>query len=288
MIRVFFFAALACLLTSVMYAQSQNPVPTPGTKHTSINQKEAASAQKQATKDQRGTEQFPIFVKTVATPPSQKELERERKNQQENTSINNRIANLTMWLVIVGILQFATFIAQSIILGKSLASTKRAANAAKQSVEIIPNIERAYVFVQVHFHQEFMPSNGYTEYLAKIGIVNKGKTPAILSDWSCVAWVLGMDGELPSLAETDFDKPWIPAGTVVIGADGERVENVNIQTNAVEMKLLEQHLKRLVCYGVVSYEDVFGNSHQTGFHWEYQHRFGDFYPAKDHELNYRT
>jgi len=249
----------------------------------------------QATKDQRGTEQFPIFVKTVPTPQSQEELERERKNQQENTPINNRIANFTKLLVIVGVLQFATFIAQAIILSISLIATKKAADAAKQSAEVaaknsevIPTIERAYVFVEVDFSQEFIPDRGITEFIAKIGIANRGKTPALLLDCSYIAKVVGLNEELPEISKMEIPSPWIPAGTVVIGADDKRIVPATIQTNAVEMKSVEAYTDRLVCYGVIRYEDVFRKSHETGFCWEYQDRVKDFYPAKDHERNYRT
>ena len=249
----------------------------------------------QATKDQRGTEQFPIFVKTVPTPQSQEELERERKNQQENTPINNRIANFTKLLVIVGVLQFATFIAQAIILSISLIATKKAADAAKQSAEVaaknsevIPTIERAYVFVEVDFSQEFIPDRGITEFIAKIGIANRGKTPAMLLDCSYIAKVVGLNEELPEISKMEIPSPWKPAGTVVIGADDKRIVPATIQTNAVEMKSVEAYTDRLVCYGVIRYEDVFRKSHETGFCWEYQDRVKDFYPAKDHERNYRT
>lgn len=129
---------------------------------------------------------------------------------------------------------------------------------------------------------------GITEYVAQIGIVNGGKTPAVLLDCSYTARIIGLDEELPEISKIDPDKRWIPSGTVIIRANYERTESAIIQTSAIEMKSVESCINRLFCYGVIRYEDVFGKPHETGFCWEYQDRFKDFYPAKDHKRNYRT
>ena len=200
----------------------------------------------------------------------------------------------TFALVVVGALQVAIIFHTLKANRLAAEAAKKAADAAKQSAEIatrsaeaIPNIERAYIFVTVSFCEEFLKEHGSTEFAAEITIANRGKTPAILLDCSHIAKIVGLDDQLPEISGIDADKPWIPSGTVTIGADHERIEHAIIPTYAEQMNSVKTQTERLVCYGVIRYEDVFCGVHETGFCWEYQHRLHDFYPAKDHKRNYR-
>jgi hypothetical protein len=255
------------LFCSISYAQSQRPTP-----------EEGEQATESTASNQHKPPESPPSVEPVPAPTTQGESSQEAKAKDEKL--------IEKGLLLVALFQLLTFIAQAVILGKSLRSTKLAANAAKESANALPTIERAYVFVKVYLSQNFIADKGVTEYTAQISIVNGGKTPAVLLDCIYTTRIVGLNDELPEISKTNSDKPWIPPG--IVRANYERTELAVIQTNAAEMKSVEACLERLVCYGVIRYEDVFGKAHETGFCWEYQARIKDFYPAKDHKRNYRT
>jgi hypothetical protein len=267
--RLSLFALLFFLICLISYAQSQRPSPEEGEQAT-----EATAS------NQHEPPQSPPSIEPVPAPTTQGESSQAAKAKDEKL--------IGKGLLLVALFQLMTFIAQAVILGKSLRSTKLAANAAKKSADVLPTIERAYVFVKVYLSQKFIADKGITEYAAQINIVNGGKTPAVLLDCSYAARIVGLNEELPEISKIDPDKPWIPSGTVIIRANYERTETAIIQTSGVEMESVKASINKLVCYGVIRYEDVFERLHETGFCWEYQGRFKDFYPAKDHKRNYRT
>jgi hypothetical protein len=171
---------------------------------------------------------------------------------------------------------------------ESLTIAKEAADAAKKSADVLPAIERAYLFAKVILD---ISDNDPDEIIrigtngipganrVKIIITNHGKTPAIL--------------KRITIFENDFFKGkfdiiW-PFGTKLLNSGEQHIDfahffiHGNEEWNAIKTGVIN-----LVCEGRVLYTDVWVISHdEIGFCWKYNELFDDFFPCQEYQRNYR-
>jgi len=283
-------------MASVLCAQSQRPTPTPSEK-SSPQQEETQSTTQQTAADQRGTEQSPLIVKTLPTPKTEEEAERERQEYKEKTATNRELATFTKWLayftgglVVVAALQFFTLFWEARLLRKSLATSKQAADAAKQSVEIAAQTvgtmqaqDRAYIFVKVRvWIREEKFKKGLN--VGEIVFINHGRTPAILTKLLCAT---GAYFTLPDVGSWR-DMEAVP-GTI-INPNEDSIVSVRFTLGDGDWLNVTDNGLPLVAIGCIYYEDVFGNKRETGFCWKYDYAWNIFLPMedKDKKYNYRT
>jgi len=181
----------------------------------------------------------------------------------------------------------------------SIDIAKKAADAAKQSADALPAIERAYVFVKARLNPSNKDSvdiigfgqNQATELIPiELIATNHGKTPAILMNIHRFADVFD-DIEIDDLLlkVTHKSTVAIVLGAELIDSGVERIFNVTFFMNDEKRQRIANLAYRIVCFGRIQYEDVFGGSHDTVFCWQYQDLIENFYPGnKDHKRNYRT
>lgn len=225
---------------------------------------------KQATNKQHyGTEEFPFIVKTVKPPKTKEETDSDADDRNDRKALNN----FTLALVVVGTLQFIALILQVIFLCKTLGATNKAANAAKESAEALPKIERAYIFAAVGFDNSGVLT---------VELENHGRTPAILKSM-CATRTLN------TTPPQEFDnrhKSHIPDGIVIAnGKPWPAVVTPDISKE--EWELIEGTQFTLFCYGVVEYKDILSQRRNTGFCWQlnYEDGMGRWIIA-DSKLNY--
>jgi hypothetical protein len=164
--------------------------------------------------------------------------------------------------------------------------TRKAASAAKASADALTAIERAYVFVEVAFAGFVSDDGSGDEIHAHVKIWNYGKTPSVVSMIRAYMVVQ------PSAPQSLIDLP---------GADRELPPGLGIATNCafpieVSKKLapreqadIETLAIAVYCVGVIQYADVLGNSHQTGYCWQYVPRSVGFQICREAmRLNFRT
>lgn len=223
--------------------------------------------------DSRGTDKQPIAVKGTLTaiPPPQtpeaaKAEEIKARDDHSLAIATVWLAGLTAALAAIAALQLWLFLRQLKLSEKAARDAETAAKAAKASADVLPKIERAYVFVEVLISDLERLSLRPPSYQFQITVrlINHGKTPAILTriraytEWS---------GAPPTqLVSTDrADRP-LPPGLVIgsdaffdvplpHGVDGE-IYN--------QLMGIETHLYTV---GVIEYQDVMGAVHRTGFCW---------------------
>jgi hypothetical protein len=169
-------------------------------------------------------------------------------------------------------------------------ATITAANAAKAAAELVPDLERAYVFVeleQIQFGGYSKGGAGGGEFLqtfARIRVTNYGKTPAILKEISADLV------QKPEMIKPEFTEEVLDAPLILIGV----ADSVDVDASAsfgrsgndirppraykVITKSLPDELKGgpqhkaftagesfMWVSGKVIYDDVFGQEHETNF-----------------------
>jgi hypothetical protein len=289
MVKIFALIAVFVALFCVYSIEAQSERPSPSTrKEIKPPQKYSPAQQQKPEPDKRGTEQMPFVVKAIPTPKSQAETEQDRKEHKEKTSQG-------WWIIwLTAVVAVATFL-QAIFLFKSFRETRKAANAAKDSADALPMLERAYIFVnKVRSNTIIMPTPDEYYYGAsrirlnknsfEVVIENYGKTPAIVKRIEAVANVFS--GAIPHIVGIQY--PNMPEITRIIAS--QKGHSFNFDFDIEDNQTLEKISsleRKLVCIGCIQYEDIFGNPHETGFCWWYEPDTEDFC-FYDHPNNYRT
>lgn len=224
------------------------------------------------------------------------------KIQRQLSESTKTIAYFTIFLVLVGISQAVIFWKQAHLLGETLNETKSAAeatnksaNAARDSADALPTLERAYIFVK---NVSFIPPTTVTALLLesynggivvdknsfKVIVENYGKTPAIIKRVEGIGKVF--TGAIPYLQGIQHPNTPEQIRIVAIQKDESFIFDFDIEDNETIDKVNSlQH--KLVAIGCIQYEDIFGKLHETGFCWWYEPDSRDFY-FLDHPGNYRT
>lgn len=168
----------------------------------------------------------------------------------------------------------------------SLAAAQKAADAAEKSANALPAMERAYIFVTVRRKDPKKRLTVDWNNFCEIVIKNQGKTPAVIRYIESFATVLSDITPEIEIKLTGI----MPRIEKVIQSGEEYVINVDTST-IKEDKLSDITNKpntRLLCYGLVQYEDVFGESHDTGWCWWFEPITTKDFHFLDHPNNYRT
>jgi hypothetical protein len=270
---------------STSFSQSQGPFPTPPGEH------KKSSIQTEAHKTPVQTFQQlpnnPISTIKPRTSEEQKNTKIPKKEREDNTTTDwwligftGVIALFTCVLAIVGYIQAKILYRQTLYFQRT---------------------ERAYVFVTLNdtennFIPEEPPENSpYDIYriprtkdpaIRSVELWNEGKTPAILTR-------INVDTQLFSIKDYPNEKhiiesPEIPSGGIIIQSGKKFAFTAPISISFDQWKEIEAEKLRLVCYGRIEYKDVLGNSHKTGFCWEYIKKNGCFNSSYNTTLNYYT
>jgi hypothetical protein len=262
---------LLLLIGSGAFAGSQPPPPRPVNK--SSPQYVTDNNTKNTTQDQHYTNsQAPTAKSKVIDKSEPKQTSKQNENKASMKTPDERIATYTFWLMIVAGIQAIIFIAQLIAmviqakrLRETVEATKVAANAAQKGAEVIPLIERAYVFVSIRDHPDDMIPTGPESYEVNISLNNCGKTPAILKQWNSRIAKVEV-GEYPKRHTGELDD--LPIGIIISSNDMYFVHKSFTATPQEWSEINDSNIM-LVCYGWVKYNDIFGQKHETGFCWEY-------------------
>lgn len=174
---------------------------------------------------------------------------------------------------------------QSILMRRSTSLAAKAAEAAKQSADTLPMLERAYVFVIVDLEYELLPSNTRSSSSIRVTARNMGKTPAVLTLFRGYAELCQtIPTELITHARSDAR---LPQGLVI--ADEPWQQTIEVRINDDDMRDIKSLARTLYVVGRIDYQDVLRKDRQTGFCWMYQPSpFPRFIMAPDTALNFTT
>lgn len=281
-ILIFISILLTISFTNISFAQSKQPIPEPLNGNSQRKEK-ACLTNDNSNYQHRGTEQFPLFVKTPR--PTTKEeaeyeqYERHTKPAYEKISVwvNGGVVFISLILLVVNIFLWIT--------------TRRAANAAKVSADALMSSERAYLFID---SIEWPNKNGssslgeFNQSSTIVTVVNAGRTPAILQNFN--SKIIIKKNGYPSKDNPNYTMPLeIPKG-VIIKSDGTETFTHHTVFSPAIISEDDFSQSTLLCYGYIRYEDIFGKIHEAGFCYELSPRqsHGRFRISVDTELNYYT
>jgi hypothetical protein len=163
--------------------------------------------------------------------------------------------------------------------------TAIAAKAAKDGVEALPTLERAYLFFEVTRENVglcvYGPKGHTTIPQIDWRIINYGRTPAVISS-AGAQLVISSEPKLP------FD--WNSIPWVVLKSDAKhkgicRYDHILTEDEVDDMR---GDIARMVFRFTVTYRDVFGVGRETSGDWEYDGDRERFIPADNGAHEIRT
>ena len=186
------------LVSILLFAWLQNPVPTPG-KPSRPKRKQSAASQQPANSDQRGTERSPLVIKTLEPTKSQAEAEQEAKDRQQKATNDGWIVILTGILSVVAIGQLGIYLYQAIKLRETVAAAGEQSRAMERYIgeasrsadameKIVTTIEagnkavmRAYLTVTIGlslYQERREPGQPDLKFETRPNLVNTGNSAA--------------------------------------------------------------------------------------------------------------
>lgn len=179
---------------------------------------------------------------------------------------------------------------QSNDLKTSLSIAQKAADAARDSADAFPTIERAYIFAKVKRHPDVKPGQtieaikeGYNQ--ARVIATNHGKTPAIITK---INWYVGVfeDVEIDNkITELEYiPDSMVPPSIIINSGDTKKgLPDCNI---SIQERDNIGNKANYACFGRIDYKDIFDKPHTTIFCWKDDGVFCS--PDPDPERNYWT
>ena len=168
-------------------------------------------------------------------------------------------------------------------------ATKKSAEAAQKAAEALLISESAHVFAKIAYETS-RASIYENSKIMSIGVWfnNYGHTPAMVRKIRAYAdpsVVIDPTKLLEDVTHTD-----IPPGLIIesrmSNGQGYRVLVETIIAEDKWNKIISGDA-RLLCMGLIIYEDVFGIVKETGFCWEFYPDAGGFNISNNNYLNYR-
>jgi hypothetical protein len=261
-------AGIALVLLSLVSTANRAQSPQP-----SAGQGSKAHPQPQQTKqgtapNQQGTEQAPLIVRVQPTQKTQAEAAEEEKERRDKAELDRKVADFsgkladyTMYLAIVAVLQFFALLFQAFFLGGTLRATR----------EALVTTERAFVFLD-DFEPDWTlqhPTVGspprLRRFIAKPRWRNSGTTPTrnmtITVNWS--HW----QGEMP----TNFSFAYGEGASMRMFLGPQASEwsapieiPANVATDALNGST------QIYIWGRVDYEDIFNATNPHFTQWCYR------------------
>jgi hypothetical protein len=245
-----------------------------------------ADATQHATQtDQRGTSGTPFVVKINPTPKTDEEATQDKKDREEKTANDRNLVTLTGILAVVGALQLFVFGYQAIKLKETVKSSSEQSAAMERHIgevtrsadameKIVSTIEqgnrdalRAYLTVTIGtaVYQERREGQGDLKFEVKPNLVNTGSTPARKV---CIRIAADI---LPEPPPEDFTFPLSEANfkdSGIVGAHHTYILSGTVPDFVPdsEVPIIKEGKNKVLCvWGLVTYEDIFGNPHNTRF-----------------------
>jgi hypothetical protein len=201
-----------------------------------------------------GTEQNPMVITgNVSTTKTDEEKAAETKKAQDDHELTVATAWLAGSTVVLGVAAVATGIL-----------TLWSIRLTKQAAEVLPKLERAYLFVTVELGGFSGREDNNVEMRIKIRFHNYGKTPAILKS---LRYYTVYDDKTPdSLVQHENADRELPQG-LVIGANKEWERTTPHKLNKEELAAIRDVVQHVYAVGQMKYEDVIGGKHEVSFCW---------------------
>lgn len=252
-----------------------------------------------STPELRGKQQSSLSINgTVTTEKSLTDVRREAESDKAKASIDDAMVKYTTLtaiftgaLSVIAFFQMFLFVWQLRLMRKSAVDASTAANAAKDSAEALPKIERAYIFLESAVFakigtvvtvsdvngKQVSNQNNVVEFTFK----NHGNTPAILKEIFGSVRICNDFAEATNAAGTIF-----AAGKVISASETcSFLTELNVDAAEYEQAKAGGQQK-LLLFGSIHYFDVMNFERVTGFCWKYDFQRHEFRLSLDPDHNY--
>jgi hypothetical protein len=260
------------------------------------------STKQQPASNQRGTEESPIFIKAIPTPKTEAETAQEAEDRKEKSANDRKLVEFTgalvtaTWtLAAIGVMQLFVFgyqayqlwetvkgtAEQSEAMERSIAEATRLASAmevvskeiaisAKAATDSVAALKertaqqmRAYLAVVVGaaIYQE---RNKRLKFEGKPLLVNSGHTPAYKVGYRAEAAIL----PIPLPKDFTFPLPDEVTGEAMLGSQQNATLSAVLDDFCDDAEVEDIKIgkdKCLYIWGIVTYEDIFGEARRTRF-----------------------
>jgi hypothetical protein len=229
-------------------------------------------------------------------PPQQSEQQSSAEHSAKKTDnisdaekADDRIARYTLWLAVLtgGLVLMAGIQGYFLLRSDKTARTaadaaKLSAEAAKASADMVPNVERAYVFIKTMIAKR----HAGHPHMVDIHFHNYGRTPANVAKLAACVRVLD---HIPTDADIPGDQQPGQEIEIIIGADKPWVmDNLTCHEDVREPREgneLQQGKTHIYCWGMLEYRDIFGKTNPTNFCRRLNMKDGKFYPVGGFDRN---
>ena len=229
----------------------------PPLQNKNAKQNKAAAPYQQITNDK----EHPLIVSPLKAPISAEDAEKEAEDHQRKNIIEFGTLIIAIATVIVLFLQWRVFRRQANLMHKTIDEMKiatkaneKAAAASKKYADMLPQVERAYC------HPGGWFQNNGAEFYSDVG--NYGKTPAIVNE-ICIEIC-----ERSALPENPDYRRKELVGLPLYPGQPPQWSRVKNRTR--------KDIKDPIVYGRVWYQDIFHDSHTSGFIYEVDERGGTY------------
>jgi hypothetical protein len=268
-LSAFFLVALLVALASDSWGQSKPDSPP---------REEAKTAQQSAPKDQRGTEQFPAFVKIIPTQKTPEEAEADRKEKEQKDTNDTRLVWFTGLLACIGFLQLLVFGWQGIQLKRTVTAAKEATKLARD--EFVATHRPKII---VHGMDAKLAGEGELRHV-NFRYVNAGDTDAfVTSIASHILWTkhsMVPAGIELKRHEVIKDPILLPSGKNGFAITSDEVNFVTLVRSGRAGHDIA------FCVGVVVYRDTNGVERRTGFCRRYDSDRERWLKVEDQDYEY--
>ena len=271
------------LVMLVLLPWSQNPT----TKPSQSQQRQSRPAQEPTATDRRGTEQSPLVIKTLPTVKSKAETDQDTEDRDQKSSHDWWLVVFSGVLAVSAIFQLGVYGYQAKKLRETVKSAGEQSRAMERHIEeaarsadamerIANKIEagnkavmRAYLTVNIGsaiYQQRRGPGQADLKFEAKPQLVNTRNTQArkvrIRKKAAILASPLPHDFRYSEISE-QLNEPFATVAGhqsyIISAIVPDDVPDADIQA------VKEGSEQALHIWGVVTYEDIFGDTHTTQF-----------------------
>jgi len=182
---------------------------------------------------------------------------------------------------------------QCYIIFNTLKETQKAANAAKESADALPTMERAYLFSKVEPSREIKIIHEGFEYdkglEALLFVKNYGKTPAIIKEIGFYGYKFDSLPDDDNLIISYIHPPRVAfIGNTEGFVEEDRFDFTLIKEDEWVSLCFDPPKLFIYCVGYIKYTTIFNKEHCHYFCWEFDGPTGKFIVSPDNKLNYNT
>lgn len=263
------------------FVGASNPPPPSGGNLQKHEQRHAAKTASHADRDQRGSQNSPLFIKESKTPEEKQEAADIAQAEKDGAATNRGLLFATMALGLLAALQWVVMGVQTVFIGRSTRTTERALTELERPI-VYGSVKNAGFAIAGPLGN----GNDLVRSETSVCIYNFGRTLARLRR---IQWDIALSPSgsiVPPLNPSVVGGRELPVGTVCANGD-PYTESLN--TRLLFFDEADQILRggqSIWVTGFIRYDDIFGRHLISGFALVFDRIGGRFVRRGGGDYNY--